>query len=256
MDYNSLQDFTRNKLSIQNEFKDIPQVTVRVDEMPENCEDKNRYANVIPAPETRVKLQKLNNDDKSEYINANFVKGPKDSTNYYIATQAPLENTVADFWRMIWEQNSKVIIMATDLTENGVERSAEYIPASVVLDNSQAFGDFQVTLKSREVKGKYAVSQVHLKNLKTSTWREIMHLWYSWPENGCPTDESSIISLLLEARSFLRAALPEHLDENSNATEITKDINDKEKLSTLDKTKSLQRSQGYVVTKVLFSMQQ
>lgn len=219
-------------------------MTVRVDEMPENCEDKNRYANVIPIPETRVKLQKLGNDERSEYINANFVRGPKDGTNYYIATQAPLENTVADFWRMIWEQNSKVIIMATDLTENGVERSAEYIPASVVLDNSQAFGDFQVTLKSREVKGKYAVSQVHLKNLKTNTWREIMHLWYSWPENGCPNDDSSIISLLLEARSYLRTALPEQLDENSNATEITKDNNDKEKLSTLDKTKSLQRSQG------------
>lgn len=232
-----------NKTSIQDEFKDIPQVSVRVDEMPENCEDKNRYANVVPLPETRVHLQRLNDEEKSEFINANYVKGPKDSTNYYIATQAPLENTVADFWRMIWEQNSKVIIMATDLTENGVERSAEYIPASVVLDNSQLYGDFQVTLKSREVKGKYAVSQLHLKNLKTNTWREIMHLWYSWPENGCPTDETSVINLLLEARSYLRTALPEQLDENSNA-ENNSNMNDKDKLSTLDKTKSLQRVQG------------
>lgn len=218
-------------------------MSVRVDEMPENCEDKNRYANVVPLPETRVHLQRLNDEEKSEYINANFVKGPKDSTNYYIATQAPLENTTGDFWRMIWEQNSKVIIMATDLTENGVERCAEYIPASVVLDNSQSYGDFQVTLKSREVKGKYAVSQLHVKNLKTNTWREIMHLWYSWPENGCPTDETSFINLLLDARSYLRTNLPEQLDENSNA-ERNGDMNDKEKLSTLDKTKSLQRVQG------------
>jgi protein tyrosine phosphatase len=144
---------------------------------------------------------------------------------------------------MIWEQNSKVIVMVTDLTENGVERCAEYIPASVVLDNTQTFGDFQVTLKSREVKGKYAVSQLHLKNLKTNTWREIMHLWYSWPEINCPTDESSVIGMLLEARSYLRTSLPEHLDENSNA-EANNNVNDKEKLSTLDKTKSLQRIQG------------
>lgn len=206
--------------------------------MPANCEDKNRYANVVPLPETRVHLQRLNDEEKSEYINANFVKGPKDSTNYYIATQAPLENTVTDFWRMIWEQNSKVIIQATDLTENGVERCVEYLPASVVLDNSLSVGDmFQVTLKSREVKGKYAVSQLHLKNLKTNTWREIMHLWYTWPDNGSPNDESSIISLLLEARSYLRTNLPEQLDENSNA-------DFKNSISTLDKTKSLQRVQG------------
>ena len=144
---------------------------------------------------------------------------------------------------MIWEQNSKVIVMVTDLTENGVERCAEYIPASIVLDNTITFGDFQVTLKSREVKGKFAVSQLHVKNLKTNTWREIMHLWYSWPETGCPTDESSVISMLLEARGHLRTSLPEHLDENSNA-ENNNNVNDKEKLSTLDKTKSLQRVQG------------
>ncbi|KAL7018855.1 hypothetical protein ACKWTF_010930 [Chironomus riparius] len=243
LDYQSLQDFTKNKISIYEEFKEIPQVSVRVDEVPENCEDKNRYANVVPLPETRVHLQRLNDDEKTEYINANYVKGPKDTSNYYIATQAPLENTVGDFWRMIWEQNSKVIVMVTDLTENGVERCAEYIPASIVLDNTITFGDFQVTLKSREVKGKYAVSQLHVKNLKTNTWREIMHLWYSWPETGCPTDESSVISMLLEARGHLRTSLPEQLDENSNA-ENNNNVNDKEKLSTLDKTKSLQRVQG------------
>lgn len=144
---------------------------------------------------------------------------------------------------MIWQENSKVIVMLTDLTENGVERCAEYMPSSVVVDNSQTFGDFQVTLKSREVKGKYAVSQLHLKNLKTNTWREIMHLWYSWPGEGCPTDESSVITMLLEARSYVRTSLPEHLDENSNA-ENNNNMNDKEKISTLDKTKSLQRVQG------------
>lgn len=211
--------------------------------MPENCQDKNRYANVVPLPESRVLLQRLNDDEKTEYINANYVKGPSDTSNYYIATQAPLDNTVADFWRMIWEQNSKVIVMATNLTENGVERCAEYIPASVVLDNSQSHGDFQVTLKSREVKGKYAVSQIHLKNMKTNTWREIMHLWCSWPENGCPTDESSVISLLLEARGYLRNALPEHMNENGNG-ELNNNMSENEKISTLDKTKSLQRVQG------------
>ena len=131
--------------------------------------------------------------------------------------------------------------MATDLTENGVEKCAEYIPPSVVLDNARTFGDFQVTLKSREVKDKYAVSFLHLKNLKTNTWREIVHFWYQWPEeNGVPSDETSVISMLLEARSNLRSSLAEQLDENSNENNGNVD----NKLSTLDKTKSLQRTQG------------
>lgn len=169
-------------------------------------------------------------------MNVSSLQGPTDTINYYIATQAPLNNTVQDFWRMIWEQNSKVIVMLTDLTENGVERCAEYIPASIVIDNMMTFQDFQVTLKSREVRDKYAHSIIHLKNLKTNTWREIMHFWYKWPESGCPTDESSIISLLLEARSYLRSSLSEQLDENSNES--------RDKSQTLDKTKSLQRTQG------------
>ena len=38
----------------------------------------------------------------------------------YIATQAPLEDTRGDFWRMIWEQQSRVVIMLTDLEEQGL----------------------------------------------------------------------------------------------------------------------------------------
>lgn len=118
------------------------------------------------------------------------------------------------------------------------------MPSSVVVDNSLTFGDFQVTLKSREVKGKYAVSQLHLKNLKTRTWREIMHFWYSWPDSAecLGINESSVISMLLEARSCVTASLPDHIDK-SNA-EQNNNFNDNEKLSTLDKTKSLQRVQG------------
>jgi protein tyrosine phosphatase len=232
-----LKDFAKNRKSIEDEFKHIPQVTARIDDVPDNVAEKNRFANVLPLSQTRVMLKRINDDEKSEYINANYVKGTKDTANYYIATQAPLESTISDFWRMMWEQNSRVIIMLTDFHENGIEKCAQYVPASVIIDNTQTFGDFEVTLKSREVKGKYALSKIHLKNLQSKTWREITHFWYSWPERGCPTDEMSIINLLLEARTFLKTASADNLDENSN-------MDDKDKVSTLDKSRSLQKFQG------------
>lgn len=56
------------------------------------------------------------------YVYVNYLKfqGPGNIKSYYIACQAPLPNTVVDFWRMVWEQNSRVIVMLTEYMENGV----------------------------------------------------------------------------------------------------------------------------------------
>uniref|UniRef100_A0A0K8WJL9 protein-tyrosine-phosphatase n=1 Tax=Bactrocera latifrons TaxID=174628 RepID=A0A0K8WJL9_BACLA len=213
-----LGKFIERRSSIFEEFRDVPQIIARADEVPAGCEDKNRYANVIPLPETRVILQQLGDDDKTEYINANYVRGPKDSPNYYIATQAPLETTVADFWRMIWEQQSRVIIQATDLYENGIEKCAEYLPPSVTLDNHTTYGNFQITLKHREVKDKYAISTLMLRNTAENMSRELTHYWYKWPEAGVPNEEAPIIAMLLEARSSLKGYMNEAREKNSNST--------------------------------------
>lgn len=93
-----------------------------------------------------------------------------------------MQNTVEDFWRMIWEQESRLILMLTHLFENGVvchmsnqinqnknlkhlfqEKCVDYLPPSEVTDCHRLFGDFQVTLKHREVKEKYIISSIQLK---------------------------------------------------------------------------------------------
>ncbi|XP_049871564.1 mucin-12 isoform X2 [Pectinophora gossypiella] len=204
MQYAALANFAMDVESMTAEFAEIPTVSVRPDEVPPGCEDKNRYSNVLPLPETRVPLKRIGNDLTSEYINANFITGPGNIRNYYIACQAPLPNTVVDFWRMIWEHNSRVVVMLTEYMENGVEKCYEYLPPSEVSDNKRTFGDFQIVLMKREQRDKYAISSVQLINLATRTWREITHLWYFWPAKGVPDDYESVIDFLSEMRSYMK----------------------------------------------------
>ena len=71
---------------------------------------------------TRVRLRsKATDEDKDDYLNANFVDGFR-QPRAYIATQGPIQGTFACFWKMVWEQNTQVIVMITHLFENGKVR--------------------------------------------------------------------------------------------------------------------------------------
>lgn len=76
MGFAALANFILNRHSMEEEFAKIPQVTANVDDLPEGADTKNRYANVIPLPETRVPLSLCEGEPLSDYINANFVHGP------------------------------------------------------------------------------------------------------------------------------------------------------------------------------------
>lgn len=64
--------------------------------------NKNRYPDVLPVEETRVRLSPVGEIPASDYINANLVRS--DEKFSAICSQAPLPHTFDDFWRMVWEQ--------------------------------------------------------------------------------------------------------------------------------------------------------
>ena len=86
---------------------------------------KNRLVNILPFESSRVCLQPLRGIEGSDYINASFIDGYR-YRNAYIATQGPLNETVEDFWRMLWEHNSTIVVMLTKLREMGRVRKLSF----------------------------------------------------------------------------------------------------------------------------------
>lgn len=84
------------------------------------------------------------------------------------------------------------------------------------------FGDYKILVKKREIRDKYIISQLQLKNLNTRTWREVTHIWYFWPAKGVPEECHSIIAFLIEARSYLKASQnAKEFDEDGHDSMLT-----------------------------------
>ncbi|XP_055251975.1 tyrosine-protein phosphatase non-receptor type 6 isoform X3 [Moschus berezovskii] len=131
---------------------------------PEN-KSKNRYKNILPFDHSRVVLQgRDSNIPGSDYINANYVKnqllGPDENTKTYIASQGCLEATVNDFWQMVWQENTRVIVMTTREVEKGRNKCVPYWPE---VGSQRVYGPYTVTNC-----GEHDTAEYKLRNLQVS----------------------------------------------------------------------------------------
>ncbi|KAH7078141.1 protein-tyrosine phosphatase-like protein [Paraphoma chrysanthemicola] len=85
---------------------------------------KNRYNNIWPYEHSRVKLQGAN-EDSCDYVNANHVQAAY-SNKRYIATQGPIPATFKDFWKVVWQEDVRVIVMLTAEQEGGQVKAHNY----------------------------------------------------------------------------------------------------------------------------------
>lgn len=102
---------------------------------------KNRYCNLFPFDAHLVNL-----DDPDRYINASWVSlDPLIKDRQFIITMGPMhpdsygsrnrsdfdedcpQNTCPDFWQMIWDTNSKIIVMLCKVA-HGFTGCSQYFP--------------------------------------------------------------------------------------------------------------------------------
>ncbi|EDR23712.1 protein-tyrosine phosphatase, putative [Entamoeba dispar SAW760] len=152
---------------------------------------KNRYKNVLANNKSIVPLKSGN------YINANYIFGGR-----YISCQAPLTTTIEDFYDMIWEQETPIIIMLTKYEEKNRIKATRYFSENGI---EQKYGKFNIkvgsilyndlqTIKRMETQ----IREIIIENQIEKSKRSIIHIHYTgWPDFGVPSNIKQITDMLL-----------------------------------------------------------
>ncbi|KAL5486725.1 hypothetical protein EMCRGX_G019242 [Ephydatia muelleri] len=156
---------------------------------------KNRFCNILPYDASRVKLKELNGIPGSDYINASYIDG-YNCQNIYISTQGPTDETVNDFWRMVWEKRLGTIVMLTKCIENGREKCAQYWAST---NGNHETAQFKVATISATQFADYTITSLVVSD-KEKSEDEPLHVKHfhftSWPDHGVPDTPSSLVSFI------------------------------------------------------------
>ncbi|XP_054645993.1 tyrosine-protein phosphatase non-receptor type 11b isoform X2 [Dunckerocampus dactyliophorus] len=176
---------------------------------PEN-KSKNRYKNILPFDTTRVEIRDMDPEvPGSDYINANYIRvtgkhegsheegSHVEESKVFIATQGCLQNTVNDFWKMVHQENTHVIVMTTKEMERGRSKCVRYWPK---LHATMEFGRLQVRNLEERTAQDYILRKLEVTRLdRREPLRYIWHYQYlSWPDHGVPNEPGGVLWFLEE----------------------------------------------------------
>ncbi|XP_028299893.1 receptor-type tyrosine-protein phosphatase S isoform X11 [Gouania willdenowi] len=153
---------------------------------------KNRLVNIMPYETTRVCLQPIRGLEGSDYINSSFIDGYRQQ-KAYIATQGPLAETTEDFWRMLWENNSTIVVMLTKLREMGREKCHQYWPA----ERSARYQYFVVDPMAEYNMPQYILREFKVTDARDGQSRTVRQFQFTdWPEQGVPKSGEGFIDFI------------------------------------------------------------
>ncbi|XP_056122070.1 protein tyrosine phosphatase receptor type Fa isoform X15 [Rhinichthys klamathensis goyatoka] len=153
---------------------------------------KNRLVNIMPFESSRVCLQPIRGVEGSDFINGSFIDGYRQQ-KAYIATQGPLSETTEDFWRMLWEHNSTIVVMLTKLREMGREKCHQYWPA----ERSARYQYFVVDPMAEYNMPQYILREFKVTDARDGQSRTIRQFQFTdWPEQGVPKTGEGFIDFI------------------------------------------------------------
>lgn len=188
-------------------------MTITEARKPENI-NKNRYCDISPYDCTRVTLV---NSSTGDYINANYVNMeiPNGTINRFIATQGPLANTITDFWRMVQQESSHLVVMLTTVMEGGRQKCHQYWP--VIGEKLQLGNGFSVKClyEKPDETGSFVFREFLLYDKRTGELRHIQHMQYlAWPDHCVPSDPKLFLEFVERVRNARDRSLLHEIEES------------------------------------------
>ncbi|XP_034484203.1 tyrosine-protein phosphatase non-receptor type 4 [Drosophila innubila] len=192
-------------------YRKNPDLAITEARKPSNA-PKNRYRDISPYDCTRVSLV---NSLTGDYINANYVNMeiPGGVVNRYIATQGPLASTTTDFWRMVQQESSHLLVMLTTVMEAGRQKCHQYWP--VTGDELQLGDGFSVRCLSEkpDETGSFVFREFVLRDKHEQ--RHIHHMQYlAWPDHCVPSDPNLFLEFTERVRAARNRTLLQEIEES------------------------------------------
>eukprot|EP01091_Cochliopodium_minus_P018426 TRINITY_DN7474_c0_g1_i1.p1 TRINITY_DN7474_c0_g1~~TRINITY_DN7474_c0_g1_i1.p1 ORF type:complete len:475 (+),score=123.32 TRINITY_DN7474_c0_g1_i1:21-1445(+) len=142
----------------------------------------------------------LEEEDTSKYINANYIRGNIEENSVFISTQAPLEDTLDDFYEMIWQAKSKIVISLSSLIENNKSKMFQFWPEKDKLINTK---NYKISIKDEFSERKDIYIRILQVTSSHNKSRDIIQMHYTgWPDNEAPKDPSNVIEIYKLQRKY------------------------------------------------------
>ncbi|KPP60158.1 receptor-type tyrosine-protein phosphatase mu-like, partial [Scleropages formosus] len=108
-----------------------------------------------------------------------------------------MQETVYDFWRMVWQENSAIIVMVTNLVEVGRVKCCKYWP-----DDTEIYRDMKVTLIETQLLSEYVIRTFAVEKRGAHEIREIRQFHFTgWPDHGVPYHATGLLGFVRQVKS-------------------------------------------------------
>lgn len=178
---------------LEEEFKHLPEGLLEPYSaalIPDN-KKKNRYKAIYPYDHNRVVLDRTEEPEKPDYINASYIDG-YNKEKAYIAAQGPFtSDTIEDFWTLIWQTDCTRIVMLTNLYEGEKMKCLRYWTDD--RETGIDIGPYHIQLDAIDEYDHYTIRYL-IVSKEDDEIKRVTHFHFTtWLDNSVPNDLSALI---------------------------------------------------------------